>query len=124
MPPSAPAAPANGAAAITRKLKAHEEKIDALLDERADLKRRADEARERFAGEPDLKADTPAFREAEAAVKRLQAKEAELSEARETQTALLRLLSRGEPDAATKAAGLSDLKAPGAWMAATIRQKA
>jgi hypothetical protein len=77
-----------------RKLKAQEEAIDRRLDERGDLKRRADAARERFAAEPDLKPDTPAFRKAEAVVKRLQGKDAEITEARETQTALLRLPSR------------------------------
>lgn len=92
-----------------------------MLTERAELKRKADEARGRFAAEPDYKSATPAFREADAAVKALAAKEDELDRARDEQRAMLALLS-SESRGTTKAAGMGDLTAPGAWMAESIRR--
>src|SRR4051794_23707164 len=105
MPATAP--PTNGRAALTTKIKSHEQKIDKLLGERAELRRKADERREAFAAEPELTTDSAAFRAADEAVKALGAKDDELSRARDEQTALLRLLSQ-EGGTTTKAFGLGD----------------
>src|SRR5215212_8045741 len=54
---------------------------DRLLNDRADLRRKADEKREAFASEPELMTDSATFRAADAEMKALGAKDDELTKA-------------------------------------------
>src|SRR4051794_18445489 len=122
MPPASTASPN---AELRARLKAVEADISRLRDERADLAAQREQAKAAFAGRGDYDTGSTEFKAAERAIRAVNDAEVAIEREQQKQLALLRMLGEGDGGMRTKAVGFgANLKGPGEWLAATIRQKA
>jgi hypothetical protein len=84
-------------ASLKDKLKRTEEALGEARDERVELEKARDDARDKYAGIPDLSPDSDEFKAAEAAVEALGVKEDEIADLRETQVGILKMMGPSAP---------------------------
>lgn len=84
-------------APLKEKLKAIESELAAKRDERGPLVKARDEARETYAGTEDLSPESPAFKEAEQAVRALGTCDDRIAELQALQVGTLRMLGKDAP---------------------------